>query len=129
MEEESSLPMENSRGELECSSNSWVHQLSGCPQSILDLLNSRACRSAIMFNDPLSLEECEALVSRLSRCAFPFQCAHGRPSMIPILDLRSLTQGPECSYLNIEGTAAPDYEDGGADIGFMEAFRSHYTSI
>ena len=40
-----------------------------------------------MFNDPLSKEECAALVSRLAVCVFPFQCAHGRPSMVPVLDL------------------------------------------
>ncbi|KAK1254231.1 hypothetical protein MKX08_008226 [Trichoderma sp. CBMAI-0020] len=61
----------------------------GCPRGILELLNSRACRSAIMFNDILSLGECEHLVRRLARCAFPFQCAHGRPSLVPLVDLGS----------------------------------------
>ena len=58
-----------------------------CPQGLLDMLNSRACRSAIMFNDQLTREECHTLVQRLGNCAFPFQCAHGRPSMIPLVDL------------------------------------------
>ena len=40
-----------------------------------------------MFNDPLTLEQCEYLVKRLTDCAFPFQCAHGRPSMVPLVDL------------------------------------------
>lgn len=40
-----------------------------------------------MFNDKLSRDECEQLVHRLSRCAFPFQCAHGRPSMVPLAGL------------------------------------------
>ena len=40
-----------------------------------------------MFNDALSVDECQKLVSELARCRFPFQCAHGRPSMIPILEL------------------------------------------
>ncbi|KAJ5579058.1 hypothetical protein N7450_007925 [Penicillium hetheringtonii] len=70
------------------SSSSWVQKMSGCPQGIIDLLNSRACRGAIMFNDSLTIEECQVLITRLARCAFPFQCAHGRPSMVPILDLR-----------------------------------------
>ncbi|KAL7931632.1 hypothetical protein V8C35DRAFT_309083 [Trichoderma chlorosporum] len=61
----------------------------GCPRGILELLHSRACRSAIMFNDALSAEECEQLVRRLARCAFPFQCAHGRPSLVPLVDLGS----------------------------------------
>ncbi|KAL7906915.1 hypothetical protein GGI35DRAFT_98859 [Trichoderma velutinum] len=61
----------------------------GCPRGILELLHSRACRSAIMFNDALSAEECEELVRRLAKCAFPFQCAHGRPSLVPLVDLGS----------------------------------------
>ncbi|KAF9775476.1 hypothetical protein IL306_006420 [Fusarium sp. DS 682] len=59
----------------------------GCPRGILELLHSRACRSAIMFNDVLTIQQCEDLITRLSRCAFPFQCAHGRPSMAPLIDL------------------------------------------
>lgn len=58
-----------------------------CPSGLLDMLNSRACRSAVMFNDELTKEECQTLVQRLGNCAFPFQCAHGRPSMIPLVDL------------------------------------------
>jgi hypothetical protein len=37
-----------------------------------------------MFNDVLSLRECEELMAGLARCAFPFMCAHGRVSMVPI---------------------------------------------
>ncbi|KAL8930156.1 MAG: hypothetical protein Q9208_000773 [Pyrenodesmia sp. 3 TL-2023] len=67
------------------SGSDWLTRISTCPQGILDMLNSRSCRSAIMFNDELSLEECEILVKRLARCKFPFQCAHGRPSMVPLV--------------------------------------------
>ncbi|RSL47870.1 hypothetical protein CEP54_013193 [Fusarium duplospermum] len=66
---------------------SWVSRFHGCPRGILEMLHSRACRSAIMFNDVLTVEECKQLISRLSRCVFPFQCAHGRPSMVPLVDL------------------------------------------
>lgn len=80
-------------------SSSWVDQLDGCPRGIIDLLNSRACRTAIMFNDVLDKDECQSLVRRLADCVFPFQCAHGRPSMIPILEMGpaavSLDQTPE----------------------------------
>ncbi|KAL8288483.1 hypothetical protein RB597_000546 [Gaeumannomyces tritici] len=75
---------------------SWISRFHGCPRGILDLINSRACRSAIMFNDPLSLGDCQALLVRLGACAFPFQCAHGRPSMVPLLDL-----GPELPLQNM----------------------------
>jgi DNA mismatch repair protein MLH3 len=69
------------------SRHSWIHRIHSCPQGLLDMLNSRACRSAIMFNDPLSLEQCETLVRKLANCMFPFQCAHGRPSLVPLVDL------------------------------------------
>jgi DNA mismatch repair protein MLH3 len=65
----------------------WVSRFHGCPTGILDMLHSRSCRSAIMFNDELSKEQCTDLLSRLARCAFPFQCAHGRPTMTPVVDL------------------------------------------
>lgn len=64
-----------------------LHTRTRCPQGLLDMLNSRACRSAIMFNDELTKDECQTLVRRLGSCAFPFQCAHGRPSMVPLVDL------------------------------------------
>ncbi|KAB5585612.1 hypothetical protein GE09DRAFT_983593 [Coniochaeta sp. 2T2.1] len=69
--------------------NDWVRKFHGCPQGIVDLINSRSCRSAIMFNDYLSKEQCQGLVLRLADCVFPFQCAHGRPSMVPLVDLGS----------------------------------------
>ncbi|PHH91720.1 hypothetical protein CDD83_10498 [Cordyceps sp. RAO-2017] len=66
---------------------SWASRFRGCPSGVLELLYSRSCRSAIMFNDELSREECERLVRRLAGCAFPFQCAHGRPTMAPLTEL------------------------------------------
>ncbi|KAJ6002799.1 hypothetical protein N7451_005346 [Penicillium sp. IBT 35674x] len=105
--------------------HAWVQKLSGCPHGILDLLNSRACRGAIMFNDPLSVDDCRTLVSRLARCAFPFQCAHGRPSMIPILDLRPR---PEYEADSCDGGMAvdcDDYDDSG--MNFIEAFQAKYV--
>ncbi|KAJ5179732.1 hypothetical protein N7492_002942 [Penicillium capsulatum] len=103
-------------------SHSWVQKMSGCPQGIFDLLNSRACRGAIMFNDPLSVDECTALVTRLGRCAFPFQCAHGRPSMVPILDLRSrLRDGPLFSDMDM---SLDDHSE--RTLSFVDAFRARY---
>jgi DNA mismatch repair protein MLH3 len=45
-----------------------------------------------MFNDELSHEQCNDLLLRLSQCAFPFQCAHGRPSIVPIIDLAAMPE-------------------------------------
>lgn len=63
-------------------SERWVRHLSTLPRPLLDLLCSRACRSAIMFNDVLTREECAVLLRKLARCRFPFVCAHGRPSLV-----------------------------------------------
>ena len=40
-----------------------------------------------MFNDVLSTDECSTLIQRLAESVFPFQCAHGRPSMVPLVDV------------------------------------------
>ncbi|KAG9101361.1 DNA mismatch repair protein [Ceratobasidium sp. 370] len=62
----------------------WVKALRYCPAPLLELVNSKACRGAIMFNDPLDLSQCEHLIQQLSETVFPFQCAHGRPSIAPL---------------------------------------------
>ncbi|XP_054720163.1 DNA mismatch repair protein Mlh3-like [Uloborus diversus] len=60
------------------------------PKSICAILNSQACRGAVKFGDPLSLSECQELLVLLADCKLPFQCAHGRPSIAPILDLNKI---------------------------------------
>ncbi|KAL8808062.1 MAG: hypothetical protein Q9182_000340 [Xanthomendoza sp. 2 TL-2023] len=65
--------------------NTGTTSIATVPRGILDLLNSRACRSAIMFNDVLTRAECAVLVARLAGCGFPFQCAHGRVSLVPLV--------------------------------------------
>ena len=99
---------------------SWVTG-KACPQGLLDMLNSRACRSAIMFNDELMREEAQTLVQRLGDCNFPFQCAHGRPSMIPLVDLctRRSTNLGEKAFGGWGG-----WETQKEDKAFGEAWRS-----
>ena len=60
------------------------------PPAVQRLLNSKACRSAIMFGDVLGREETSDLFRRLLDCQLPFHCAHGRPTLMPLLDLRGL---------------------------------------
>lgn len=55
------------------------------PPAIRRILNSKACRGAIMFGDVLSYAECRQLLQSLAACSNPFQCAHGRPSAVPLL--------------------------------------------
>ncbi|KAL5487622.1 MLH3 [Sanghuangporus weigelae] len=70
----------------------WLKALRNCPRELVELINSRACRGAIMFNDRLSMEQCKRLLRQLSMTAFPFQCAHGRPTVVPLT-----TVGPRLS--------------------------------
>lgn len=67
----------------------WPHRIRDCPQGIINMLNSRSCRSAVMFNDELTQDDCRTLVEKLATCCFPFQCAHGRPSMTPLVKVNS----------------------------------------
>ncbi|KLJ12671.1 hypothetical protein EMPG_09499 [Blastomyces silverae] len=112
--------------------HSWLERIGDCPKAIIDLLNSRACRSSIMFNDCLSRAECENLISRLALCAFPFQCAHGRPSMIPIVSLGSISSSDERStnetlsgfdFISHFGNNSGNAPAINLDLPFMEAFK------
>jgi DNA mismatch repair ATPase MutL len=44
-----------------------------------------------MFGDKLEAKECITLIDQLKNCKAPFQCAHGRPSVAPIVDLTKLS--------------------------------------
>ena len=66
--------------------HAWLTYIGSCLPGLLEMLNSRACRSAVMFNDELELEQCEELMGQLAQCAFPFICAHGRVSMVPLVE-------------------------------------------
>ncbi|PVI07850.1 hypothetical protein DM02DRAFT_549984 [Periconia macrospinosa] len=95
-------------------SKSWIRQLSRCPEGLVELINSRACRSAIMFNDQLSMQACEQLVGRLADCAFPFICAHGRPSMVPLVDMGTMS---------VESSVRNGPTERGSDKGFVAAWK------
>ena len=62
------------------------------PKTINYVLNSRACRGAIKFGDKLQHDVCDDLIKRLSECDLPFQCAHGRPSVAPLINLAELSK-------------------------------------
>ena len=101
----------------------WLSRIGDCPKGILEMLNSRACRSAIMFNDELSTEQCESLVQRLGACAFPFQCAHGRPSMIPLVDLSAQLVSCDSDTAAAFGTRRVGGADGEERITFAAAWK------
>lgn len=75
------------------------------PLTVQKVLASFACHGAVKFNTILTKDECFSLVASLSACQLPFQCAHGRPSIAPLVDLHHIdteekeTQRPNLSKL------------------------------
>ena len=41
-----------------------------------------ACKASIKANEPISIQEAKNLIDNLKKCDNPFNCAHGRPSII-----------------------------------------------
>ena len=41
-----------------------------------------ACKASIKANEPISIDEAKNLIDQLKKCDNPFNCAHGRPSII-----------------------------------------------
>jgi len=57
------------------------------PAFIKRVLASYACRYAIMFGDVLTEDRCKELIASLAQCDLSFICAHGRPSVVPLVDM------------------------------------------
>lgn len=101
------LPTSSSSPNGSSSNSNWIHRIPHCPAGLVEMVNSRACRSAIMFNDVLDVAQCEELVRQLAKCTLPFQCAHGRPSCV-VLPGWGGKEGVE----NLK-----------REVGFVEGFR------
>ncbi len=52
------------------------------PQLILEKVASMSCKAAVKGNNTLSLPEAEALISELLTLENPYNCPHGRPTII-----------------------------------------------
>lgn len=74
------------------------------PPALSRIFASKACRNSIKFGDSLSHMESQELLARLSHTQLPFQCAHGRPSVAPILYLNDILHSRSAdkeSYENV----------------------------
>ncbi len=60
------------------------------PAFVKRTLASYACRYAYMFGDELTEECCKQIIQDLSCCNMSFICAHGRPSVVPLIELASI---------------------------------------
>ena len=63
------------------------------PAIVQALLASRACRAAVRFGDTVAPEQARELLAQLAACRLPFQCAHGRPTLYPLLELQGTREG------------------------------------
>ncbi|CAK7905966.1 DNA mismatch repair protein Mlh3p [[Candida] anglica] len=68
----------------------WTENIRNIPHVILESINTKACRSSIMFGKKLSVDEMTYMVHLLAKCHLPFQCAHGRPSVVALADLNCI---------------------------------------
>ena len=81
-----------------CCEQVYLHQLSETngseilPPAVTRTLNAKACRSAIMFGDPLLPTECAQLLLALKATQLCFTCAHGRPTLIPFVHIQKLRE-------------------------------------
>ncbi|XP_039282697.1 DNA mismatch repair protein Mlh3 [Nilaparvata lugens] len=57
------------------------------PVTLTSIIAYEACRGAIKFGDAISLTTAQCLLKKLSQCRAPYQCAHGRPVLAPIIEL------------------------------------------
>ncbi len=64
------------------------------PIPLVRALATVACHTAVRFGDKLTHDQCAALVDGLVRCDAPFQCAHGRPSIVPLAILKGREEQP-----------------------------------
>jgi DNA mismatch repair ATPase MutL len=64
--------------------------LSRIPLPVQRILNYKACRSSVMFGDALPVASMRAILRGLRQCDFPFNCAHGRPTMTPLVHVQPL---------------------------------------
>lgn len=79
------------------------------PAFVKRTLASYACRYAIMFGDVLDDDTCKSLLSSLSKCELCFICAHGRPSIVPLIDLNLMLDGGSYSSTSGHISSARDH--------------------
>ncbi|CAH1958210.1 unnamed protein product [Acanthoscelides obtectus] len=73
------------------------------PKCLQDIISLEACRGAVKFGDVLSKEQCTDLLTILSTCNLPFQCAHGRPTLVPLMHLEDVYARQKIHFKNIRG--------------------------
>ncbi|GLC52954.1 hypothetical protein PLESTB_000692400 [Pleodorina starrii] len=98
-----------------------LHETSGAdllPPAVLRVLRSKACRTAVMFGDALQRDMCAALLTQLRAARLWTQCAHGRPTVAPLVHLPTLRAVLERRRTAARlGEGADPWVDGGDGAG------------
>ncbi|KAG0145886.1 hypothetical protein CROQUDRAFT_715884 [Cronartium quercuum f. sp. fusiforme G11] len=119
----------------ESNEDRWFDRLPNCPPMLVNLINSKACREhgdlceplctrsegAVMFGDRLEREECKNMINQLGSTHLPFQCAHGRPTCVPVLGL-----GTEDDEL---GGSQATGEEMKVDHRWVDSYHREYTQF
>ncbi|PBC29551.1 DNA mismatch repair protein Mlh3 [Apis cerana cerana] len=85
------LNIQNLLNELIQNSTKYInYQINDLPITIHNAIVMKACHGAIKFGHSLTLKECKWLLKLLNETKIPTQCAHGRPSIVPLLELTNL---------------------------------------
>ena len=80
----SSIKTENVSGLISNLLDSLIEQNSSGNKVDETVVARVACGLAVKANDELSILEASKLISDLSKCDLPFNCPHGRPTVINI---------------------------------------------
>lgn len=81
------------RGSVEAA-NPRLLFIDTCPkaQNVLD-----PTQLFVRFGDVLSSSKCHELIRKLAACAYPFCCAHGRPSVVPLCVVGGAVPSPKAA--------------------------------
>lgn len=91
------------------------------PQAHARLLASKACRMAVMFGTTLPRPRCLRLLEELRATQHCFSCAHGRPTVVPLVDLRALE-----NTANTMDAAVPQMQQGACSV---DALVQHLRGV
>jgi uncharacterized membrane protein YgcG len=70
-----------------------------------------------MFGDRLTLDQCRRLMTQLATTRFPFQCAHGRPTMVPLLEVHAHVQLRDAVAAGVGGDVDVDARSDSTCLG------------
>ncbi|KAL2634380.1 hypothetical protein R1flu_005859 [Riccia fluitans] len=99
------------------------------PPAVIRVLNYKACRGAIMFGDALLPAESKQLVEHLKQTSLCFQCAHGRPTMVPLVDLRALNKRLQSSDGSAENFRESELPSGSRTLNKSELHVNEWHGL